>query len=168
MKMDARRFSLRFSDDQSRNNAVTSAFLWLKRRVEESQTDGILAFAASDLLDTVLSEALGPRLIELIKDEKRLSLGHGIAMDWLLFSQLPNPRARPIAAVFPDATVLEKLRGWPAPVLVVVGASAEADAWIRTNHAREPGNENFWPGGVVPAVSPAVGARLKNITKRRG
>jgi hypothetical protein len=139
-----RRFHLAFDEGGGgTRDALIRAFLWLKKRVEEQQRDGILAISSSALFDNDLKDALGPLLAELLKDEGKMSLGDGLAIVWSTFADLPASGTGPIVAVAPPVDVLERLGAWDGLVLIVAGPGESTRAWVCGQRAGEPPAEDY-------------------------
>jgi hypothetical protein len=161
------RFYLTYWDEESEQDVVARAFLWLKRRVEESRTSGILAIPRSELLESLFNDAFGSRLVEILRDERRLPLGHGLSIAWTTFEGLQMPSSGPVAAFSPDRETLDNLAAWPAIVLVVGTRAAAIDDWVQRTRAFQPSAENFWPGGRAPAPKQGLRKRVSRMMKGR-
>lgn len=125
--------------------SVVKAFLWLKRRIEEGNASGLLAIPDQAFLEGPLTDALGWRLVDVLKEEGCLELGHGLDMRHIALDALDVGPAQPVAALWPKASQMDRLIGWPGPALVVPSSTKSMERWIEMTGAREPAPENFWP-----------------------
>jgi hypothetical protein len=129
--------------DGGAREALIRAFLWLKKRVEEQQSDGLLAISSPALFDNELKDALGPLLAELLRDEGKMSLGDGLAIVWRIYEDLPAGGAGPIVAIAPPVEMLERLRVWDGDVLIAAGPGEATRAWVSAQRAEAPRAEDY-------------------------
>ncbi len=122
--------------------ALVRTFLWLKRRIEETLTSGYLVLPDLAFLDGPAREALGWRLTDTLRDEGRLSLGHGRGMFVVTFVSLSGSR-EPVAAVEPPLGDLQRLAVRSGPVLVATSSVRCNAAWRIATGAGEPPPENY-------------------------
>ncbi len=138
-----------FDGAASAPESMVKAFLWLKRRIEEDSRSGFLAIPDAEFLDTSLTEALGWRLTEVMRDEGALPLGDTLAMEWTTLDAISTPSSRPLAAIHPQRRHLDLLRYWPGLVLVVPASGDSLADWLTMTGAAEPAAENYWPPDVA-------------------
>jgi hypothetical protein len=145
------RFYVETTDSGPPSESIVRAFLWLKRRIEETEQSGLLALPDERALDGALKEALGWRLVEVLKSEGELPLGDGLAMEVTTIDEVRSPSMRPLVALWPPRRYLANLRYWPGLVLLVPSSEQARRHWVEVTNARLPEPENYWPAGAAPA-----------------
>ncbi|HEY7270461.1 MAG TPA: hypothetical protein VH951_11590 [Dehalococcoidia bacterium] len=104
-----------------RDKAIVRAFLWLKRRVEETGRHGILA--VSPELQPEIARALGKPVADILFREGRMVIDYDRYVEWLKPASLPASTQRPVVVAGLDGP-LERARGWGGPVLFVAEEAA--------------------------------------------
>jgi hypothetical protein len=137
--------------------ALTRAFIWLKRRIEEGASRGYLALPNLGFLDSRLRDALGWRLTNLLREEGALALGQGRQMVVVTYETLQGSR-EPVTAVEPGVRDLARLASRSGLVLVATSSRACGEAWKATTRAGEPPEENYLIGLPTVARTDQAGA----------
>jgi hypothetical protein len=123
-------------------DAFARAFVWLKRRIEETGSTGYLAIPSPGFLQTEMPQVLGLRLVEVLAREGRLRLGRRLGMRVAAVDGLGGGRA-PVAALAPGVLDLPKLMRRRGPVLVVTPSDEVIDQWVRETRSVGPRPEKF-------------------------
>lgn len=132
--------------DRMGTAAIVRGFLWLKRRIEENGQDGLLVVPDDGSLRGDLQDALGPLLVDLLIEERGLSLGRGLTMGLVQASAgLPSEWAGPVLLMFPDKSALEWLDRLThvSMAMFVPRCHEEAAYWTERWAAREPEPEDY-------------------------
>jgi hypothetical protein len=122
--------------------ALVRAFLWLKRRAEEANANGVLAIPDFAYLRGPLSDALGWRLTTVFESEGRLPLGDRIAIYCRWRGRGPKTFG-PVASVLPAVSRLTTLARLAGPTLIVSDSPPVLESWQQLTDSRVPPPEDY-------------------------
>jgi hypothetical protein len=124
------------------SDARAQAFVWLKRRIEESGRSGYLAVPDSHFVTERLAAALGHPLAAVLSEEGRLRLGWRLGVRVKSFEAIRGGRA-PVAAFSPSYSDAARLATRSGPVLIVTQDEELARKWTFATGSRPPPPERF-------------------------
>ena len=132
------------ADPNMSNQALVQAFLWLKRRAEAAQANGVLWVPDEPYLRGPLTEALGWRLTAVFESEGRLPLGARGAIYCLTETRRPR-NFGPVVCILPGADRVESLINLPGPTLIVSDDADVIANWVKLTESVEPAPEDYSP-----------------------
>ncbi len=126
--------------------ALDRAFIWLKRRSEETNRSGLLVVPSEGFVDAVLAPALGRMLVDLLDSDEGLPLGDGFGLRLATPECLNEVELNgPLAVCCPDDDLLvrvDALEGLTT-ALLVPRDRAQAMTWARKWRATVPPDEVY-------------------------
>jgi hypothetical protein len=146
------RYRLWFASETEFEAAVLRAFVWLKRRIEETRLDGLLAHAGTQESNDLLSRVLGEAVTAIVREEGALCVDYDRSMRFVRFKDVPGDFRGPVALLAPGRAQVERALELRGLVLFVLADDVEIEG------AGAPPPEDYTRSARHQEPAPAGGA----------